>query len=125
MPDKPNPCPFCGEPPELRKHHQDELYCLVHYCEFGQVYTGYIPKPGLVARWNTKAESTTTERQKWLMVLQTDDALEIANSLFAENWDCWNGFMWNGDEEEFPPEAISDMASRRDSEETDTGTALP
>ena len=50
------PCPFCGDTPDITKHHREEIYGLIHRCPVaGAISWGFIEEPALhVKRWNRR-----------------------------------------------------------------------
>lgn len=48
-------CPWCGEQPEVTKHHKEDVWSLVHRCEvFVTLHTGWCELGSLKERWNTR-----------------------------------------------------------------------
>jgi hypothetical protein len=50
-------CPFCGEKPDVHKHHKDPLWSLLHRCKvIGPITIEWqSDRNGLIRVWNTRA----------------------------------------------------------------------
>ncbi|MGV8864040.1 MAG: Lar family restriction alleviation protein [Pseudomonas sp.] len=95
------PCPFCGDTPEITKHHREDIYGLMHRCPVaGAISWGFREDPtGHAKRWNRRALPAAQpqgEPVAWLnvatgqvttcavVVMDWDDEKEQVQSLYAE-----------------------------------------
>lgn len=52
------PCPFCGEKPQITKHHREDIYSFMHRCPvLGPISWGFREDPQAhVEKWNARAQ---------------------------------------------------------------------
>ncbi|MFG0504119.1 hypothetical protein ACF8GD_15955 [Pseudomonas putida] len=58
MAAKLSPCPFCGEKPQITKHHREDIYSFMHRCPvLGPISWGFREDPQAhVEKWNARAQ---------------------------------------------------------------------
>ncbi|MCK2118533.1 Lar family restriction alleviation protein [Pseudomonas juntendi] len=54
------PCPFCGEKPQITRHHREEIYSFMHRCPvLGPISWGFREdQQAHVEKWNARAQPT-------------------------------------------------------------------
>ena len=52
------PCPFCGEQPQITKHHREDIYSFMHRCQvLGPISWGFREdQKAHVEKWNTRVQ---------------------------------------------------------------------
>lgn len=56
--EKLSPCPFCGETPQITKHHREDIYSFMHRCQvLGPISWGFREDQyAHIEKWNSRAQ---------------------------------------------------------------------